>query len=142
MATTTALTGRNGKFQVGSTTVARTTTWGVNPKLATKSEWGDSDTAGYTARMPGRRDATYTADGKYDTAAEQFDLFQPEDKAQCGLWMNASALYWAFPSAMCDDFSMQVNIDTEEVIGWSSSWGADGIFYRPGAEGAPTLTLA
>jgi len=25
-----------------------------------------------------------------------------------------------------------VNIDTEEVIGWTSEWGADGKFYYPG----------
>lgn len=138
--TTTALTGRNGKFDVGGTFVARVTQWSVNPKLATKSEWGDSDTAGYTARMAGRRDATFTAEGKYDTASEQFDLFQPGDKPACNLWMDATSLYWAFPCALCDDFSLSVNIDTEEVEGWTSGWGADGIFYYPGQAGAPAAT--
>jgi len=139
--TTTALTGRNGKFVVGTSYVARTTQWSVNPKLASKSEWGDSDTAGYTARMAGRRDATFSAEGKYDTDSEQFDLFQPGDKAQVALWMDATSLYWAFPCAMNDDFNLSVNIDTEEVEGWTSAWGADGIFYRPGQVDAPVYTL-
>lgn len=147
--TTTAVTGRKGKFQVGTSLVARTTQWSVNPKLATKSEWGDSDTAGYTARMAGRKDATFSAEGKFDDADEQYDLFQPGDKAIAVLWIRIaettpvviSALYWDFPCAMCDDFNMSVNIDSQEVIGWTSAWGTDGVYYYPGEEGATARTL-
>ena len=141
MSSLNTLTGRNGKFVVGTSLVARTTKWDVNPTLAGGSEWGDSDSAGYTNRTPGRKDATFTAEGKYDTSDEVFDLFQPEDVAIVVLWMDATALYWDFPRALCNDFSMSIDIDTEEVIGWSSSWGADGIFYRPGEAGATARTL-
>lgn len=139
--TTTALTGRNGKFVVESTLVARLTQWQVSPKLASSSEWGDSDTAGYTARMAGRKDSTFNAEGKYDTVAEQYDIFFIGDKAQAELWMDATSLFWGFPCALCSDFSMTINVDSEEVVGWSSSWGADGIFYYPGQAGAPARTL-
>lgn len=130
-----SLTGRNGKFKVGTATIARCTQWVVNPKLATSSEWGDSDSAGYTNRAPGRRDATFTAEGKYDSdiSANAYDIFQPEDYAAVWLTLTGS-LYWKFPRAMCSDFNLTVNIDTEEVVGWTSSWGADGIFYRPGQD--------
>lgn len=140
MSSATALTGRNGKFMVGSTLVARTTQWAVNPKLATKSEWGDSDCGGYTARAAGRRDATFTAEGKFDTASEQYDLFEEGDIADVTLFMNAT-LYYQFPRALCDNFNLTVNVDTEEVIGWTSAWGADGIYYRPGATSAPAKSL-
>lgn len=147
--TTTAVTGRTGKFVVGTSLVARTTQWAVNPKLATKSEWGDSDTAGFTARMAGRKDATFSADGKFDDEDEQYDLFQPGDKAIAVLYMRIpettpvviAGLYWDFPCAMCDDFNMAVNIETQEVIGWTSAWGADGIFYYPGEDGATARVL-
>lgn len=143
--TTSALTGRYGKFEVDDQMVARTQQWAVNPKLATKSEWGDSDTAGYTARMAGRKDASFTAEGKYDIDEEQFDIFQPGDKLQTTLWMRIpvgvlTGLYWDFPCALCDDFAMSVNIDTQEVIGWTSGWGADGKFYYPGMADAPVRT--
>jgi hypothetical protein len=138
-ATTTAVTGVAGRFTVGATSVARTTKWSVNPKLASKSEWGDSDTGGYTARTPGRKDATYSAEGKFDSTSEQWDLFQPGDKAACVLFMNTT-LYWDFPCAMNDDFSLVVDVDTQEVIGWTSAWGADGIFYYPGQSGAGSRT--
>ena len=45
MSSETSLTGRNGKFVVGTTQVARTTQWQVTKTLASKSEWGDSDVA-------------------------------------------------------------------------------------------------
>lgn len=141
MTSATALTARNGKFVVQTSLVARTTNWSVNPTMASSSEWGDSDSSGYTNRAAGRRDATFDAEGKYDTNSEQFDLFVPGDIVICVLWLNNSSLYYDFPRALCSDFSLTVDIDSEEVIGWTSSWGADGIYYFPGQAGATVRTL-
>jgi len=140
MSSETALTGRLGKFVVDGSLVARTTQWAVNPKLANSSEWGDSDSAGHTNRAAGRKDCTFSAEGKFDTDDEQYDLFQPGDIALAVLWLNAS-LYWYFTRALCSDFKLTVNIDTEEVIGWTSEWGEDGKSYYPGESGAPAATL-
>ena len=142
----TALNGRNGKLVYGGTTVARLTKWDVNKTLATKSEWGDSDSAGYTNRVAGRKDATFDTEGKFDNTNEQFDILEPEDIATGILWMgsggsNPSDLYWHFPRALCLDFKLSVNVDSEEVIGWTSGFGADGIFYRPGQSGAPAAVF-
>ena len=141
-ATTTAATGRMGRHTVGdaSILVARSKQFSISSTLASKSEWGDSDSGGYTARMPGRRDGTFTSEGVYDTEDEQFDLFAPGDKVRSTLWIlppdaadpTSTGVFWDFPCSMCEDFGMTVNIDTEEVIGWTSSWGSDGVFYRPG----------
>jgi len=132
MSSLTALTGRLGKFSIGGVDVARATSWAVNPKLANKSEWGDSDSAGYTNRAAGRRDCTFSAEGKFDTGAAFviYDIFQPEDVVAAKLHLNDD-LFWDFPRALCDDFKLTVNIDTEEVIGWTSEWGADGVFTAP-----------
>ena len=141
MTSENTLTGRNGKFVVGTDLVARATQWAVNPTLATSTEWGDSDSAGFTNRAAGRKDATFTAEGKYDTSDEVFDLFQPEDILIAVLWLDNVSLYWDFPRAMCTDFNLTVNIDTAEVIGWTSAWGADGVFYHPGEAGATARVL-
>lgn len=135
------MTGRKGRFVVEDQLVARTTQWDVSTTLASKSEWGDSDSNGFTNRAPGRKDGTFDTQGKYDTVDEQYDLFAPEDISEVILWMNITTLYWAFPRALCMDFKLSVNIDSEEVIGWTSNWGADGEFFRPGEAGAPTHTL-
>lgn len=132
MSSLNTLTGRNGKFTVAGTNVARGTQWAVNPTLATSSEWGDSDSAGFTNRAAGRKDATFTSEGKLDTTAEIYDVFQPEDILAVILRLDASSLFWNFARAMCSDFNLTVNIDSQEVIGWTSSWGADGVFQKPG----------
>lgn len=140
MSSENTLTGHRGNFQVESFTIARATQWNVNPTLATKSEWGDSDSAGYTNRAAGRQDATFTAEGKYQRNNEVFDVFKPKDIVKCVLWLDRSVarLYWLFPRALCDDFGMMVNMDTMEVTGWTSKWGADGKFYFPGQTSAYT----
>lgn len=135
------ITGRNGKFVVETTLVARCTQWAVNPTLASSSEWGDSDSAGFTNRQPGRKDATFNVEGKFSTTNEVYDLFQPGDKAIAVLWLDNSSLYWDFPCSMCTDFNLTLNMDTEEVVGWTADWGADGPFYYPGEAGANTRTL-
>ena len=80
-------------------------------------------------------------EGVYDTTNEAFDIFQPEDIVIVALWQDNVSRYWAFPRALCDDFSLLVNVDTEEVEGWTSGWGADGIYYFPGEVGAPVYTI-
>lgn len=135
------LTGRNGEFKVGSSGwIYRCTQWAVNPTLATTSEWGDSDSCGYTNRAAGRRDATFTAEGKYDSNQEVWDTFTIGTRASAELWLDGTSgtSYWYFPYALCTDFNMTVDIDTEEVIGWTSSWGADGRFYYPGTHTSQT----
>lgn len=140
MTSANTITGRNGKFVVNDQLVARTKNWSVNPSVG-GSEWGDSDSNGYTNRSSGRRDATFDAEGVYSIVSEQFDLFKPGDIAEAVLWLNATNLYYDFPRALCRDFSLTVDIDTEEVIGWTSGWGADGEYYAPGEAGASSHSL-
>jgi len=143
MSSENTLTGRSGKFMVDGSLVARCTQWQVTRTLASKSEWGDSDSGGHTNRAAGRRDSTFTAEGKYDTSNEVFDLFEEGDIVQATLFLNATAplLYYDFPRALCDNFQLTVNVDSGEVIGWTSSWGEDGKSYYPGEVGAPERTL-
>ncbi len=143
MSSENTITGRNGKFTVDGSLVARTTQWQMTKTLASKTEWGDSDSEGFTNRAAGRKDSTFSAEGKYDTTDEVFDLFQEGDIVQATLFLNATAplLYYDYPRALCDNFQLTVNIDTAEVIGWTSAWGADGIYYYPGEADAPVRAL-
>ena len=131
MSSLNTLTGRDGKFTVGGSNIARCTSWSVNPTLAGGAEWGDSDSAGYTNRAAGRKDCTFDAEGKYDETDEVFDVFEPEDIIEAHLYLKTAGPNWHFPRALCNDFSLDVDIDTEEVIGWSASFGADGTYTGP-----------
>jgi len=137
---TSVITGKLGKVTVDGTLIARITQWSINPKLASTSEWGDSDSEGYTNRAPGRKDATFNAEGKFDEDEEVYNLFEPGDCAQVTLWMTTT-LYYDFPRALCSEFNLTINVDTEEVVGWTSSWGADGKFTRPGHPDQEARTL-
>jgi len=137
MSSANTLTGRGGRHFVGASQVARVTQWDINPTQASTTEWGDSDSDGFTNRAAGRKDCTFNSEGKYDSTDVIWDLFQPEDIAEAVLWLgNVASLYWNMPRALCSDFSLTVNVDSEEVIGWSSSWGSDGPYYFPGEAGA------
>ena len=125
------LTGRTVRFSVGGSNVARTTQWAVNPTLATSNEWGDSDSGGFTNRSSGRKDCTFTVEGKYDTSDEVFDLFEPGDIVAAVLYMNEALLPYTFARALNNDFNLTVNVDSEEVIGWTGAFGADGIYTKP-----------
>ena len=126
MSSETALTGLGGEHTVEGTQIARLTQWQLGWKLANTAEWGDSDSEGWTNRAAGRKDATFTDEGKYDTESEVFDLFEPGDIATSVLLVTGSTLSFAFPRSLNQEFSLTVNVDTQEVIGWTGSWGTDG----------------
>ena len=67
----------------------------------------------------------------YDTTDEVWDLFEEGDIVASLLELT-DLLYWNFPRSICMDFSLVCNVDTEEVVGWTGSWGADGQYYKPG----------
>jgi len=145
MSSATTTTGRHGKLWAAATgtvlnathNILRTTQWSVSQKPASVSEWGDSSSLGYTNRAPGRRDVTFTAEGKFDKDQQQWDIFQGGDYCAANLYVNSNEdVTWAytFARALCMEFSLAVNIDTEEVVGWTSSWGNDGVFTLPGGD--------
>jgi len=135
----TARTGTNGKVVVEDTLVARITQWVMN---ATSSEtaWGDSDSEGYTNRSKARLDATGSMVGKFDEDSKVYDLFMPGDIVELVLFETEDD-YWALPRALIQTFNVTYNQDTKEVVEWNADWGADGKYYRPGQDGAPSHTL-
>lgn len=136
-----ALSGSLGKAVVGGTLVTRLTSWRLNHSVS-ESAWGDSESAGFTNRLPARADGTGTIGGKFDTNKAPYTIFRAGDQPTLALWQStAAANYWAFPSSLIQSFELEVNPDTKEVVGWSSNFAADGPFYYPGQPGAPTYTL-
>lgn len=138
----TALIGRFGQLEVGSRVIARLTQWTVTEALATTSEWGDSDGNGFTQRAPGRRSATIAAEGKFDVTSRQPILIRPGNIYTVRCWMHksgavAAQIAYHFPRVITTSFELVVNVDTEEVIGWTAEFQSDGIFYYPGEEASP-----
>jgi len=134
-----AITGSDGNVMVGTHRVARIMEWSITANIQV-SEWGDSDAGGFTNRKRGRRDATGTIGGKFDTDFPVNQVFEEGDSAVLVLFETATR-YWYFSCGLITEYSTQVNVDSGEVVGWSANFGSDGIFYRPGDAGAPNITL-
>ena len=144
MSGTTAISGKNGKVVVASTLITRLTMWRLNVVSGT-SAWGDSESEGFTNRIATRIDGTGSIGGKFDTNRKPYNVFNPGNVVTLALWLGgaagASNGYYAFPSAVITSFDLEVNQDTQEVVGWTANFEADGRFYYPGQSGAPAYTL-
>lgn len=130
--------GNLGKVKVDDVSVARITQWELT-RTVEESAWGDSDSQGFTNRVKGREDATGSMVGKFDNDDPVYDLFDVGDTVELVLFETLTS-YWAFPCALISSFNIAYNQDTKEAVEWNADWGADGIFYRPGAAGAPAET--
>jgi len=162
MSSNTAITGRGGAVWINTkieqnwtaTTwmeVARITNWSLEQKPGSITSWADSDTAGFLTNAPGARSASFTTEGKFtwDTVMQggkQWDLFRGGDYARVKLYVRETDLtpaepdpntypyecFYDFNPALCTNFSLTVNVDTEEVVGWTASWVNCGPFTVPG----------
>ena len=135
----TAITGVLGKVVVDDVLVARVTSWSFDPAVG-DTEWGDSDGEGFTMVKPGRKSGSGTIEGKFDTAKPQYAVFEIGDEVQIVLWMDASR-YFAIPCAVIGGFTLSINVDSQEVVGWTAPFKASGKYYYPGQSGAPSETI-
>ena len=136
---TTALAGHLGKAVVDDKLVLRLTEWTHNPVSST-TKWGDSDSGGFTNSKIARKDSSGTIGAKFDTGKKPYTVLKAGDSLKLVLWYDA-ILYWAYPCVSITGYSETVNPDTKEVVAWSATWEADGIYYYPGEAGAPVETL-
>lgn len=138
---TTARNGCEGKVVVAGQLIARITSFSIQESVG-ETAWGDSDSGGFTNRKAGRRDATINFGGKFDTNKKIYNLMRVGDNVKLVLWESTTDTdYWVFPCVLIQSFQVDVNTDTKEVITWSATAGADGIYYYPGESGAPSETL-
>jgi hypothetical protein len=139
MSGVTAVSGELGKAVIEGELVHRLTNWSIN-RQANESAWGDSDSGGFTNRKAARRDATGSIGGKLDEDDLQYNIFDDGDIVALVLWEDTTR-YWVFPSALIQNFQLEFNPDTKEVVGWTADFGADGRYYKPGEAGAPVHSL-
>jgi hypothetical protein len=130
--------GNLAKVEVDGVAIARTTEWEATEEVEV-TEWGDSDSEGYTNAVPGKKKLSGSMTGKFDDDDPVYDLFAPGDNVALVLWENTTS-YWALPCALITNFNIVYNKDTKEPVEWTADWIADNVYYRPGAAGAPSET--
>ena len=142
-----ALSGVDGKVVINNKIISRVKQWTLNNTWA-ESAWGDSGSGGYTFRKRARNDATGTVVGVMDDGANNRIYAEIASAATdfvgrsvtISLWEKHgdAGRGWWFPCALIQSFDITLDMDTKEVVEYTLSWGADGIFYRPAqSNGAP-----
>ncbi len=126
MSSLNTVSGRGGSVSIDGTPLLRIKNWSVTISRVGGSEWGDSDSNGFTNRSVGRKDCTGTMEGVYDTTSPAVAILDPNEVVAVALGSNGPS--FSFARAIITDFSLTVDADTEEVIGWNASFGADGEF--------------
>lgn len=133
MSSSYTVTGDSGQVAVDRDWIIRCTFWSITETPGDTVEWADSDSSGYKWRAVGAYSASFVVKGKYDRFHDVWDWFKMGDVARVDLYLDSTTSYyaWLFPRAVCTEFSMEVDIDTGAVIGWSSNWLSDGPYYPP-----------
>lgn len=124
----TAISGKNGKVDIGATSLAEITSWTFNP-TSNNAAWGSSDSAGYKKRVAGTKDGSGSVEGKLDTADEVYDTLDVGDSVTLKLYINAT-LFYSVPS-LIDSFSIEIDIDDGDVVGWSADFSTNGAWSNP-----------
>jgi hypothetical protein len=127
--------GDAGEVMADATRIARITQFSFNPKVG-ESAWGDSDSKGYTMRKGARKDGSGGMAGQFDKGTNNYRVLKVGDEPELVLWV-CTTIYYYLPCALIANFNFSVNQDSKEVVGWSSDFGASGIFYQPGDAGIP-----
>jgi hypothetical protein len=123
-----AISGKGGKAQIGSTDISEITKWSFNP-TSNNSAWASSDTSGYKKRVAGVKDGSGSIEGVFDEEDEIYLTFEPGDSITLKLYIDASK-YYSVPS-LIDSFSIEVDLNDGEVVGWSADFSINGAWTKP-----------
>jgi len=98
--------------------VTQITSWSFNP-TSNNSAWGSSSTNGYKDRVVGVKDGSGSIEGKWDGTAPY------TVGAEVSLSLVANTGSFTVP-AVIDSFSVEVDVDDGEVVGWSAEFSING----------------
>ena len=107
-----AISGKDGS--VGS--YSEITAWSLSI-TSNNSSYASSDTAGYKKRVAGTKDVTGSFEGKWTGSA-------PVDVGDLvsGLVLNLDGSQSYTLDAVVEGFTMEVDLDDGEIIGWSADF--------------------
>lgn len=120
--------GKDGKVLAGATQLAEITKWTFNPK-SNNPAWASSDSAGYKKRVAGVKDGGGSIEGKFDSSSKFYTLVAEGDEVTLKLYLDATR-YYSVP-AIIDDYSLTVDMDTGDVVGWSANFSTNGAWTEP-----------
>lgn len=124
----TTISGKNGKVDVGSSTLLEITSWNFTT-TSNNSVWGSSSSSGYKKRQAGTKDMTGNIAGQFDTSSPIYNTMEEGDDVTLKLYLNAS-LFYEVP-ALIESFNLSIDVDNGAVVGWTSAFGSNGAWTKP-----------
>ena len=108
-----------GGSVTGGGSSAQITSWSFNP-TSNNSSWGSSSTNGYKDRVAGVKDGSGSVEGKWDGSQAMVE------GTEYTLVLNTSGGTAFTVPCFIDSFSVEVDIDEGEVVGWSAEFSING----------------
>lgn len=140
------LTGKTGSCTITSgtnpATVLNITGWSVDPK-ATEHRTDNTGGSGFSDRITGIRDCTFTIEANYDAAANLFDdspgIREGSTITTVKLYLQGTNnAYWSFPSAKVLGIPMTSKVD--DLTKYTINCANKGTFSAPTGTFTASLT--
>ncbi len=124
-----ALSGKDGKIVIGSTSVAEIRSWRLTTSAA-NPEYGSSASGGYKTTSPGIKSGRGSARYVLNTSDPLTAHFEEGDLVTLLLYVDDSH-YYTVP-ARIESLSVEVDIDeTREVVGGTFEFKTHGAWTKP-----------
>ena len=122
------ISGKDGEVKIGANSLADITGWSFNT-TSNNPAYASSSTGGYKKRVAGVRDASGNIAFKLNTSNPIGDEFEEGDEVTLLLHVDASNFY-SVP-AVIDSLSLEVDIDSGDVVGGTAGFSANGAWTNP-----------
>lgn len=122
------VSGQYGQASVSSSELIGCDGWTLN-KAAVVSTRATSADAGWKVAVAGTKSGTGTIKGPWDSADPADDHVDVGTSVSLKLYTTATAYYSL--TAIISEFTVEVDIDNGEIVGWNASFTASGAITNP-----------
>lgn len=120
--------GKDGTAKIGSTDIYELRGWKFNPK-SNNPKYASNRTSGYKRTLAGVKEATGSMSGADDRANDFIAVVDVGTSVTLKLYTDATH-FFSVPSVI-DDYSMNVDIDNGEIVGWDANFSSSGAWTNP-----------
>ncbi len=120
--------GKDGTVKIGSTDVAEIRNWKFNPK-SNNPKYASNKTSGYKRTVAGVKEASGSMSGAWDHAIDFLAVVDVGTSVTLKLYTDLTH-FFSVP-AVIDDCSINVDVDSGEIVSWDSNFSANGAWTNP-----------
>jgi hypothetical protein len=126
------ISGQYGDAKISTTSIAEIGKWDFESK-AKNAKYTSNKTLGYERTLPGTLSGSGGLTGFHDPTAPATAIIDAGTAVTLKLYINATQFYVV--PACIDNFKLSIDIETGAIVGWTSSFSADGAWTNPVASG-------